>query len=264
MLHIFTLNWNGKDKLEKLYPSLINATKNIDYTWWIRDNGSKDGSIDWIQNNIKIKLLNIKHNRGSFAEGVNSLWKLANPSDNDLILLLNNDVEINDKDSLNNMINLLKRTNAEVVGARLLFSDRPEIIQHAGVIFSKRYNNLPYHFRPGEVTDKDALKNREFQAVTAACCIVKASAFKKINGMDEGFCWAFDDIDMCLQIGQFGKIIYCGNTKIFHEESASLKKNPVNKMFMKQNVERFRKKWNGKYEIDHEMYLNNKNYKTII
>ena len=30
-LHIITLNWNGKDKLKELYPSLINSLSAIDY-----------------------------------------------------------------------------------------------------------------------------------------------------------------------------------------------------------------------------------------
>ena len=51
-----------------------------------------------------------------------------------------------------------------------------------------------------------------------------------------------------------------GGTKIFHEESASLKKNPVNKMFMSPNVKHFKSKWTGKYELDHDKYLNDSSY----
>ena len=39
--------------------------------------------------------------------------------------------------------------------------------------------------------------------------------------------------------------MYCGKTNVYHEESASLKKNPVNKMMMPHNVSAFRKKWEG-------------------
>jgi len=262
-IHALTLNWNGRDKLEKLGPGLKTNFEGLDAEWYVRDNGSKDGSLDWLKA-FGATTLEVGHNRDSFAKGVNSLFELANPGEDDFILLLNNDVQFNEPEAIKKMLALQEKTGAEVVGARLVYPAVTDFkLQHAGVIFSKRYNLLPYHFRPGEPVDSAARKNRYFQAVTAAVCLVKASAFRKIGGMDEGYKWAFEDIDMCLSIGQFGKVAYCGETEIFHEESASLKKNPVNKMFVGKNVERFRKKWSGKYEIDHDMYLGNKDYNVI-
>lgn len=265
-MHILTLNWNGANKLMKLAPSLEKAVAQLDVPaiWWVRDNGSKDKSLDILREQYKseYKVLEAGHNRESFAGGVNSLWKMSEAKDDDLILLLNNDVVIKNPKSLQMMVDLQRKTKADVVGCRLLFNDTNKL-QHAGVIFSDRYNRLPYHFRPSEESDKNAEKDRYFQVVTAACCLVTASALAKIGGMDEGFRWAFEDVDMCLQIGKFSKVAYCGSTTIYHEESASLKKNPVNKMFLSKNVEHFRNKWTGKYEIDHEKYLKDPGYLEI-
>jgi GT2 family glycosyltransferase len=272
-LFILTLTWNGEDKLKNLTPSLFSSisamprfTKSgVETKWLVRDNGSNDGSVNYLRNNYPypLEILEAGHNRESFAGGVNSLWKLAKPSDDDLVLLLNNDVIIKDPLSIMKMIDLQRKTKADVVGCRLLFTDTTKL-QHAGVIFSAKYNNMPYHYRPGDESDVYAEKDRWFQAVTAAFCIVTGSALRRINGLDEGYRWAFEDIDMCLGIGATGgKIAYCGSTTIYHEESASLKKNPVHKMFMGPNVDHFRKKWTGKYQIDHDLYLKNPDYKVI-
>jgi O-antigen biosynthesis protein len=267
-VHVLTLTWNGADKLSKLLPSLEAVAKDfeqhsISLRWHIRDNGSNDSTREVVSRfKYDYSLSMISHNRASFAVCVNQLWKDAKPEPQDLILLLNNDIWIKDPTSIRKMIDLQKKTNADVVGARLLYNDTNKL-QHAGVIFSRKYNTLPYHYRPGEESDKQAEKDRYFQAVTAACCLVTQSSFDKIGGMDEGFMWSFDDIDMCLQIGQFGKIAYCGGTTIYHEESSTLKKNPVNKMFMQHNVNLFRKKWTGKYVIDHDLYLENQSYLEI-
>lgn len=266
-LNILTLTWNGADKLKKLIPTM-NASLPYcpvdEVIWYIRDNGSKDNTMEVLYSFPLDKFVfHAGHNRATFAEGVNCLWEASETKDEDFILLLNNDVMIKDPKSLAKMFELQKKTGADVVGGRLLYTGTNKL-QHAGVIFSTRYNNLPYHFRPGEESDKNAQKDRYFQAVTAACCLVRGSAFNRIGGMDEGFKWAFDDIDMCLQIGSTGgSIAYCGGTTIYHEESASLKKNPVNKMFLNKNVERFRKKWTGKYKIDHDLYLKNPKYNEI-
>ena len=74
--------------------------------------------------------------------------------------------------------------------------------------------------------------------------------------MDEGYHWAFDDVDLCLSIkyNMGKKIVYCGSTNIFHEESASLKKNQVNKLFLTHNLQHLFKKWGTRYVIDHEAY----------
>jgi GT2 family glycosyltransferase len=260
-IHILTLNWNGLTHLQELYPTLLNATKNLNATWYVRDNGSKDNSLEWLKDN-KIITLDAGHNRSSFSEGSNSLYNLACPKKDDYLLFLNNDIIFNDDISLQKMVDLQKYTNAGVVGARLLYKNTNKL-QFAGTIFSKRYNYLPYHYRPGEESDEYAQKNRYFQAVTAACMLIPVYIFEKAGKFNLNYKWAFEDVSLCLKIGQFSKVAYCGETNIFHEESYSLKKNPVNKMFLKQNVDQFRKDWSGKYKLDLELYQKNPDYNII-
>lgn len=261
MIHVLTLNWNGYNKLQNLRRTLqLNLkTLGIEHKWHIRDNGS-DNCVTHIKewnwpagSEIPLQLHEISHNRDNFAQGMNYLVKAAQAKPGDFYLFLNNDVDFRDETSLLNMFNLMTHKNLNVVGAKLVYPDGARL-QHAGVIFGDRYGRMPYHYRHQEKSDDAASLNRRFQAVTAAVCLVRADAFP---GMDERFSWAFDDIDMCLTINEKfpGSIGYCGATHIMHEESASLKKNPVNKLFLNNNVQHFKRKWTGKYEIDHEKYL---------
>ena len=277
-LHIFTLNWNGEYKLKQLEPGLYNNITNktgnsedfkkLKFHWYIKDNGSTDKSVEFLKSlagfkNGGINIFETGHNRDNFSQGMNLLFDKANPADDDFILLLNNDVEFADSVSLMHMYNLMQKTNAGIVGARLLYPGTNKL-QFCGTIFSSKYNNLAWHYRTGEESDKNAEKNRYFQAVTAAVMLTKASSFRKINGLDPYLNWCFDDVDYCFRINQLGeKIAYCGETKIFHEESSSLKLNPVNKLFMTQNVLRFRQKWEDKYKIDHDLYLKDPNHNVI-
>lgn len=265
-LFIYTLNWNGGDKLINLYNSLYPSVYSFDTYWCIRDNGSKDESVDSLirhanillydrKPTIQIKDYRIDHNKDNFAQGMNYLFAQSTPNDDDLILLLNNDVVFNDAQSINNMYKLMHKTGAAVVGARLLYNGTNKL-QHAGVIFGERYGKMPYHYRHGEESDEASKNNRYFQAVTAAVCLVKAKEFNKVNGFCESFRWAFDDIDLNLRIAKNNnKIVYCGETNIYHEESASLKKNNINKLFLNHNVKLFKELWFGKYDIDHDKYL---------
>jgi GT2 family glycosyltransferase len=272
MIHIVTLNWNGLEKLQELYASLLPAVEKMaivdhGWKWYVRDNGSTDGSKEWLAELPNVELLSVDHNRDTFAQGMNSLFALVRESidPNDVILFLNNDVVIEDLDSLLKMYWLLDHHTYHIgiVGARLLYKGTNRL-QHAGVIFGPRYGNMPYHYRHKEVSDAAAEKNRFFQAVTAACCMISWEVFMDVGDMDEKFAWAFDDIDYCLQAGQKGHLIaYCGETKIYHEESASLKKNPVNKLFLSRNVKHFKKKWGGGFGIDHEKYLKDPDFNLL-
>lgn len=282
-IHTLILSWNGLDKLERLRKGLCNNLCEIthengqlktgfDYsTIYIRDNGSNDKTAEYVNNwvfrsdhPIETKCYKIGHNRDSYAVGMNYLFDQIwpKPADDDLILLLNNDIVFGDDVSLQNMLNLMK-PGVGVVGARLLYPGT-KLLAHVGVIFGPRYGNMPYHYRHKEESDENAMKNRYFQAVTAAVALVRVSSFKRVSGFDTGFKWAFDDIDLCLRIGQQEKIVYCGETNIYHEESASLKKNPVNKLFLNHNVNYFKSKWFGKYKLDHELYLNDSHYNEIV
>jgi len=249
MIHLMTLTWNACDKLTKLKESLLPALSGIDYKWHIKDNASKDDTLavasTWEGN---INLIPYKNNLQNFSAGMNFLFNEAKPNDEDYIMLLNNDVIFNDTTSIHNMMNVMKKDPAVgVVGARLLYTGTDKL-QHCGVVFDMR-TKTPTHFRVGEQTDKNAEFNRLFQVVTGAVLLTKASYFKNafdknpsgINGMDENYHWAFDDVDLCLSIRNNlnKKVVYCGKTNIFHEESASLKKNPTNKLFMNHNVNYF-------------------------
>ena len=241
-LYIFTLNWNGVNHLKNLYPTLNDSLKNIDFEWLIKDNNSSDNSIQYLKelNDKRLNIISYKNNLQNFSAGNNYLFNEASPKEDDLIMLLNNDVIFNDTKSINNMLNIIDNdSNVGVVGARLLYSQTNNL-QHAGVVFNIQ-NKCPTHFRCGEESNINDTKNREFQVVTGAALITKAEYFKNVftnnksgvSGMDENYQWAFDDVDLCLAIkyNMEKKIIYCGHTNIFHEESPSLKKNQTNKLF---------------------------------
>lgn len=270
MLYLLTLTWNACDKLTKLKESIIPALEGIDYTWIIKDNASNDDTVavanSW---GNKVKVIPYKDNLQNFSAGMNYCFNEASPSDKDHVLLLNNDVIINDKSSIKNMVEMMnKDSSVGAVGCRLLFTGTDQL-QHAGVTFENKYK-MPMHFRGKEKTDGNAEKDREFQVVTGAVLLTNGEYFKNaftanksgIKGMDENYHWAFDDVDLCLSIkyNMNKKIVYCGKTNIFHEESASLKKLPTNKLFMGHNANYLKNKWQGRYIVDHETYRDNPNH----
>jgi O-antigen biosynthesis protein len=270
MLYILTLTWNGQDKLTKLKESIMPALDGVDYTWLIKDNASTDQTVEVAsQWGDKVKCIPYKNNIQNFSAGMNFLFNEASPADNDLVLLLNNDVIVNDNNTIQNMVEIINNDDSVgVVGSRLLYTGTDKL-QHAGVVFDNR-NGMPTHFRCKEVTDKNSKKNRLFQVVTGAVLLTRAQYYRNIfnknkssiGGMDENYHWAFDDVDLCLSIkyNMEKKVVYCGKNDVFHEESASLKKVPANRLFMNHNCNYLLSKWRGRYSIDKDIYSRDPSY----
>ena len=257
----------GKDENLSLRPVYVELMmllepdgENFEWKWYVKDNGSKDGSVEYLSSiqSDKVDVLFCSHNTDSFSSGMNILFERANPADDDLILLLNNDLWFEDTKSIVEM-NKLLTDDVGMVGARILYPDGKRL-QHAGVYFSKKYNYFPYHYRHQEVADAASQKSREFQAVTGALVLIRAGDYRKICtnnksgrvGLCELYFFSFEDIDASLSVkyNMKKKIMYCGKTNVFHDESASLKKNPMHKLMMGQNTKVFKEKWFGVYKKD--------------
>lgn len=265
MLKILTLTWNGIDKLKELRVGLLKNLEGEDWIWRIRSNGCQDGTVGEVRGWGGVEVLEVNNNRSNFSQGVNSL--ATDIKDTDTILLLNNDVVFADPSDLKKMKKLLERPEVGVVGARLLFKGT-NTIQHNGVAFSStRWGRMPWHLGTGEPMATQSKENRYFQAVTAACCMVKGAVWNQLKGLDERYNWSFEDIDFCLRANYITKIVCCGSTGIQHEESATLKKNPVNKLFMGKNVLVFKQTWwkDGVplYRLDYEDYERNKSFNSV-
>lgn len=264
MIHVLTLTYNGLNKLQNLKDGLFDNLNGHSFIWHIRSNGCTDSTKDTVFCWPNVKLMVKDHNRDSFSKGVNSLFESSEAADDDLTLLLNNDIEFRTKDNIKKMIKLMEKEKASMCGARLLYSNS-NIVSHAGVGFSARRNNLPWNLHSSKSTRVEFdQKDRYFQAVTAACALIRAKDFKLVNGLDENFFWMYEDVDLCLKLQQEKKkIVYCGKTQIDHETSATLKTNNYNKLMFNKNISYFKNKWEGKYLIDLEKYEENANYNEI-
>ncbi len=85
-------NWNGRDLLEKYLPSVVTALSgNADNEVIVVDNGSSDGSAEFVRRHFPtVKLVALESNLG-FGGGSNAGVRAAN---NDIVVLLNSDMRV--------------------------------------------------------------------------------------------------------------------------------------------------------------------------
>jgi GT2 family glycosyltransferase len=132
---------------------------------------------------------------------------------------------------------------AAAVGAKLLFPN--DTIQHAGVVICADRN--PRHLYMGFASDHPAVnKSRRFQVVTAACMLLRRDSFEAAGGLDEDYENGFEDVDLCLRLGEQGhEVWYCHQSVLHHFEKGTRRDERF-----EENLSLYRRRWARKVRPD--------------
>ena len=162
-------------------------------------------------------------------------------------MLLNNDTELINPDCFEELLGYCMRENTGAVGARLYYGDNT--IQHAGVVIG--FGGIAGHCFVQQKRENTGYCHRiicaqDYSAVTAACMMVKRSAFHEVGGLDENLKVAFNDIDFCLKLRAAGYlIVYNPYAELYHYESKSrgLEDTPEKLERFHREIAMLEKKW---------------------
>src|SRR3989344_4230145 len=103
-LSLVVLNWNGKQHLETCFNSIKDQSYK-DFETLLVDNGSNDGSVEFVREKFPwVRIVALPKNVG-FARGNNAGIKEAK---GDYILTLNNDTKL-EKDCLKNLVSVVEK-----------------------------------------------------------------------------------------------------------------------------------------------------------
>ena len=163
------------------------------------------------------------------------------------LLLLNNDTELLEPDSIREMLGFCQREDVGIAGARLLYAD--DTIQHAGVVIG--FGGIAGHTFIGLHKAENSYFHRamcaqDYSAVTAACMMSKRSVFDAVGGFTEELAVAFNDIDYCMKVRKLGKlVVYAPYAVLHHYESKSrgLEDTPEKVERFNREIATFAKRW---------------------
>jgi GT2 family glycosyltransferase len=189
----------------------------------------------------RVRTVRLDDNRG-FAGACNAGAAAAT---GELLVFLNNDT-IPVAGWLDTLVAYAEENpQAGIVGAKLLFPN--ETIQHAGVVVCQDGN--PRHLYAGFPAAHPAVNlSRRFQAVTAACMLVRREAFDAVGGFDEAYRNCLEDTDLCLKAGEAGyEVHYCHESVLYHLESVSRGRRSKE---IERNAKLFRERWTGRARRD--------------
>jgi len=183
--------------------------------------------------------------KGFNFSAINNFGRKA--AEGDYLLLLNNDTEVISPRWIEEMLMYAQQDRVGCVGAKLLYPDNT--IQHAGIGFG--FLTLAAHMHKNFPVGHPGYMGRlvyaqDVYAVTAACLMVRRSVYEQVNGLDESFAVAFNDVDFCVRVREAGYTnVFTPFAQLYHYESKSrgLDENPVKRKRFISEVERFQKRW---------------------
>ncbi|MCX4268999.1 MAG: glycosyltransferase [Lachnospiraceae bacterium] len=246
---IIILTWNGLEYTKKCLKSLKEQTNYQDYQVVVVDNGSKDGTIAYLEQLDWIILIKNKENLG-FVKGNNAALERIKDGD---IVLMNNDIIIEQTDWLEKLNQAAyQKETIGIVGCRLV-NEKGEFLHAGTYIYPETY--WGQQIGGGQKEIGQFPENREVEGVVFACAYIKRALLEKLPNLNEKFFSYFEDTDYCLAARELGyQSVCCGEVTLIHYQNVSTDVNQVNfsDMFLKsQKI--FKKIWSEKLEQKYEI-----------
>lgn len=224
LVSILIPNKDHVDDLEKCLFSLYSKTLYEAFEVIVIENNSTDPATKAYYEKLPDRYANcrvVAYSGGFNFSRINNFGrKFANGK---FLLLLNNDIEIISGNWLTQMVAEASQPGVAACGAMLYYPD--DTIQHAGIITGLggyAGHSHKYHKRGGSGYMFRLATVQDYSACTAACLLVRTSAYDAVGGLDEAFTVAFNDVDFCLRLREKGwRIVWTPYAELYHHESKS-------------------------------------------
>jgi GT2 family glycosyltransferase len=215
---VLILNYNGKAHLDACLQSVLAQTGPQDQVYLV-DNGSTDGSIEYVREHYPtVTPILFQRNLG-FAEAYNRAVRIV---EEELVVFLNNDVEV-EEGWLSGLKSGLEGSTGQVAacGSKILFYNSRGLVNHAGGKLTRIGGGIDVGFMKPNI--EEGYHERCVGCVSGASMIVPRSVFLSLGGFDPDFFAYFEDVDYCWRAWLVGfRVLYVPSSIMYHKFSATM------------------------------------------
>lgn len=151
-----------------------------------------------------------------FGAAANEVLRLVE-GDNGLFLVCHDDIAPA-HDAVRMLAAELFRSNAGIVGPKLVEWSSPRVLQHVGLGLD-RFGEVDSPVDPGEVDQEQHDAVRDVFVVPSACFLVRADLFRSLGGFDPQITFHGEDVDLCWRAHHTGaRVIVAPDAVVRHRE----------------------------------------------
>jgi len=220
---IVILTWNALKFTRHCLKALRDVTDHPSWRIVVVDNGSTDGTVEWLESLPWVALAKNQVNLG-FSRACNIGIAMTEPDED--VVLLNNDVIVTDPQWLSHLQAVAHSDPAiGVVGTRLV--DSHGRINHLGSYMPPL--TLRGHQIGGRELDiNQCTRDRFVECVVFAQAFLRRECLDRVGSLDEDLFAYFEDTDYCLRASRAGfKVVYAGSVCSVHHHNTTTRENGV-------------------------------------
>lgn len=224
-LSIVIVTWNVRAVLAACLAALPAAAGGLSTELIVVDNGSTDGTAEWLETLPGVQLVRNRENAG-FARANNQGLARAQGT---YPVLLNPDTEPR-PDSLAEMVQFMAaHPRAGATSPRLVRPDGTPQPYAFGSDPSPWYlaRRAIAHLRKRYLHDWSVSEPYQAEWVSGACLVTRREIVEQVGGLDEGMFMYFEDNDWCRRMRLAGwQVWYNPRAEVVHIGGASLNQTP--------------------------------------
>lgn len=161
----------------------------------------------------------VRHTPQSVGFAVAANQALQAAPDATFLLLCHDDVEL-DPDAVRLMLEEAYRSNAGIVGPKLVDAEDPEILLEVGRSID-RFGNPHTGIEPGELDQEQHDAVRDVFYVSSAAMLVRVDLFRALGGFEPGAFPGSEDLDLCWRARLAGaRVLVAPDARVRHHEAA--------------------------------------------
>lgn len=157
-----------------------------------------------------------------FGPAANEVLRLVD-GDSGFFCFCHDDVAL-DRDAVRVMVEELYRSNAGLVGPKLVTWDEPGVLQHVGLGLD-RFGEIDPITEPGEYDQEQHDGVRDVFVLPSACVLARADLFRALGGFDAGIDFHGDDVDLCWRVHLSGaRVVVAPQARARHREALEVRR----------------------------------------
>ncbi|MDZ7816812.1 MAG: glycosyltransferase family 2 protein [Planctomycetota bacterium] len=224
---IIILMHNKWEHTRRCLRSLFDTT-GVNFELILVDNGSVEPEMkkgvreymnECLMRDIPVRLLTFKENVGA-VRGRNEAIPYCTGR---YIVFMDNDIVVRTKSWLKRMTGFLAdHPNVGAVGCKLLYPNKPYLIQNAGCDVSPT-GRVDFRGRGEKRTEEEFDSTRKVQCLISACICFPRSVVQEVGLLDMAYHPVqFEDIDYCYRIKDKGyDLYYLADVEMYHFENVT-------------------------------------------
>ena len=225
-LSVVILNWNGAEMLRRFLPSVIENSQMEGVEIVVADNASSDESLTVLKQQFPdIRVVLLDQNYG-FAEGYNRALRQIEA---EYYLLLNNDVEIRQKDWLQHMLHYMdEHTDVAACQPKIHWLAEPQRFEYSGAA-GGYLDCYGFPFCRGRILNTLETDMGQYDSVadvhwtTGCSLLIRSKDYWAAGGLDGRFFAHMEEIDLCWRLRIMGRRLVCiPQSTVWHLGAATL------------------------------------------